>query len=82
MTWIAWLDPDNLKSGDVNWLSDTHMLPDAMPDARILTYDWNANYDDTASAEQFLSHADTLLEALHIDREKLVSRARVILTSR
>ncbi|SCO84734.1 uncharacterized protein FRV6_08861 [Fusarium oxysporum] len=28
----------------VNWLADEDMLPATVPEARIFTYDWNANY--------------------------------------
>lgn len=37
------------RDGDViNWLSDSNMLPAAIPEARIFTYDWDANYTDNA----------------------------------
>ena len=71
-TWIAWVREDDPNSGDVNWLSDEHMLPAAMPEARILTYDWNSNYDRTASRERLFGHADALLERLSRDREDFV----------
>ncbi|KAM0490273.1 hypothetical protein ACHAP8_011750 [Fusarium lateritium] len=61
-TWIAWKKDDDPDSGDVNWLSDKHMLPSPMPDARILTYDWNAKIDKAASGDRFLGHADTFLD--------------------
>ncbi|RBR26145.1 uncharacterized protein FIESC28_01036 [Fusarium coffeatum] len=69
-TWIAWAREVDPSSGDVNWLSDDHMLPAAMPDARVLTYDWNGNYDKTASRERLLGHADTLLRRIARDREE------------
>lgn len=71
-TWIAWVREDDPKSGDVDWLRDSHMLPSHMPYARILTYDWNANYDTTASSDGLLGHADTLLDRIYVNREKLV----------
>ncbi|KAH6967166.1 hypothetical protein EDB82DRAFT_542181 [Fusarium venenatum] len=70
-TWLAWEIEDDPDSGDVNWLSDKHMLPSSMPYARILTYDWNANYDITASSDRFLGHADTLLDRVYVHREEL-----------
>ncbi|KAK4116036.1 hypothetical protein N656DRAFT_786535 [Canariomyces notabilis] len=47
--------------GVVNWLSDRDMLPAALPEARIYTYDWNANYFEDAPVQTLLGHADTLL---------------------
>lgn len=71
-TFIAWKVDDDRNSGDVNWLSDPDMLPAQMPQARILTYDWNANYDETASQQTMLDHADMLLETMLINRDRLV----------
>lgn len=71
-TWIAWKVNGDKNSGDVNWLRDDHMLPHHTPNARILTYDWNANYDEDASGDIFLGHADGLLDRLRVDRNKLV----------
>jgi hypothetical protein len=73
-TWIAWEKEDDPSSGDVDWLRDKHMLPSSLPDARILTYDWNANYDTSASSDRFLGHADTLLDRVYVNREELVGR--------
>lgn len=52
------------------------MLPAKMPKSRILTYDWNANYDRSASVKNFLGHADSLLDALYINRHDTVSQPR------
>ncbi|KAF4334317.1 ankyrin repeat [Fusarium beomiforme] len=52
------------------------MLPSQMSQARVMTYDWNANYDKTASKEAMRNHADTLLERVHLNRESL-KRAQV-----
>jgi hypothetical protein len=49
------------EGGVVNWLSDRDMLPAALPEARIFTYDWNANYAEGAPVQTLLGHADTLL---------------------
>ncbi|KIL85180.1 ankyrin repeat protein [Fusarium avenaceum] len=70
-TWIAWKKEDDPDSGNVNWLCDEHMLPQSMNYTRILTYDWNANYDTTASSDRFLGHADTLLDRVYVNREEL-----------
>ncbi|KAK4680131.1 hypothetical protein QC764_0041900 [Podospora pseudoanserina] len=56
------------RGGVVSWLSDSDMLPAALPEARIFTYDWNANYFKDAPVQTLLGHADTLL--------KLVSEGR------
>ncbi|KZZ99028.1 Ankyrin repeat protein [Moelleriella libera RCEF 2490] len=69
-TWIAWRENDDPNSGDVHWLKDSHMLPAVVPKSRILTYDWNANYDTTASTDRFLGHADTFLDRISNEREK------------
>ncbi|SCO92473.1 uncharacterized protein FRV6_16601 [Fusarium oxysporum] len=45
----------------VNWLANADMLPAAIPEARIYTYDWNANYLRDSSVQTLLRHADTLL---------------------
>jgi hypothetical protein len=45
----------------VNWLSDRDMLPEALPKARIFTYDWDANCFADAPVQTLLGHADTLL---------------------
>ncbi|KLO81075.1 uncharacterized protein LW93_4648 [Fusarium fujikuroi] len=70
-TFIAWRVDGDKSSGDVHWLSDEDMLPSQMPQARVLTYDWNANYDKTASKETMRNHADTLLERVHLNRDAL-----------
>ncbi|KAI0895108.1 hypothetical protein F4806DRAFT_469907 [Annulohypoxylon nitens] len=45
----------------VNWLKDDDMLPAAIPNARIYTYDWDAKVFDKAPVQTLLSHADNLL---------------------
>ncbi|KAJ3558196.1 hypothetical protein NPX13_g9759 [Xylaria arbuscula] len=67
-TWIAWKDGQSAASGEVNWLQDPKMLPSKIPQARILTYDWNANYAEDASADRFLGHAEVLLNRLQQNR--------------
>ncbi|KAI1357119.1 hypothetical protein F5Y08DRAFT_347314, partial [Xylaria arbuscula] len=67
-TWIAWKDGKSAASGEVNWLQDPSMLPSVVPEARILTYDWNANYTKDASKDRFLGHAEVLLNRLQQNR--------------
>jgi len=40
------------------------MLAAAVPQARIFTYDWNANYFKDAPVHTLLGHADNLLSLL------------------
>ncbi|KAH8880627.1 hypothetical protein GQ53DRAFT_669415, partial [Thozetella sp. PMI_491] len=63
-TWMAWKQPGNPSAGQVHWLRDREMLPSVVPNARILTYDWNAAIVDSA-ADILLGHADGLLDRLH-----------------
>lgn len=49
------------EDGVVNWLSDNDMLPAAIPEARIFTYEWNANYFEDAPVQTLLGHAHNLL---------------------
>ncbi|KAH7126548.1 hypothetical protein B0J13DRAFT_565635 [Dactylonectria estremocensis] len=69
-TWYANLDPDDPSSEQINWLRDDHMLPNSRRDSRIMTYDWNANYDSYASKVNFLAHAETLLDDIYEDRKQ------------
>jgi hypothetical protein len=48
-------------SGGVNWISDSDMLPACVPEARIYTYDWDANCFQDAPVQTLLGHADNLL---------------------
>ncbi|KAF7549262.1 hypothetical protein G7Z17_g6496 [Cylindrodendrum hubeiense] len=48
----------------VNWLADANMLPAAIPEAKIFTYDWNANAFQDVPVRALLSHSDTLLTHL------------------
>lgn len=49
------------------------MLPAAIPEARIFTYDWDANYFANAPVQTLLGHADNLLGFIH-EEQKLASR--------
>ncbi|RKK79586.1 hypothetical protein BFJ71_g16170 [Fusarium oxysporum] len=60
----------------VNWLADEDMLPATVPEARIFTYDWNANYFQDAPVQTLLSHADTLLA--HIAETRDVNSRPII----
>jgi hypothetical protein len=48
----------------INWLADGDMLPAAVPEARIFTYDWDAGCFQDAPVETLFGHATTLLNAL------------------
>lgn len=56
------------------------MLPEAVPTARILTYDWNGDFDRTASNDLFAGHADTLLSWTHDNRMQAV-RGKALATT-
>ncbi|KAM4068139.1 NB-ARC domain-containing protein [Hirsutella rhossiliensis] len=77
--WVAWTRDRDPTSGQVHWLQDEHMLPAVMPQARIFTYDWNANFDRDAATQGLLGHADGLLENLHMRRSKDGSNDRPII---
>jgi hypothetical protein len=80
-TWLAWKDGVNPESGSVNWLKDSNMLPSAIPSARILMYNWNANYAENASQDRLSGHAHTLLDRLRLEREKTVCRQQKLLSA-
>ncbi|PHH91521.1 hypothetical protein CDD83_124 [Cordyceps sp. RAO-2017] len=68
--WVAWKKDGDPDSGHVHWLQDRDMLPSVIPNARIFTYDWNANIDNDAAADFLFGHADALLDRLLIRRSK------------
>ncbi|KAI1506280.1 hypothetical protein F5X99DRAFT_129304 [Biscogniauxia marginata] len=45
------------------------MLPAAIPEARIYTYDWNAHVFDHAPVQTLLGHADNLLALVAAERD-------------
>ncbi|PQE15930.1 Tetratricopeptide-like helical domain protein [Rutstroemia sp. NJR-2017a BVV2] len=45
----------------VNWISDGEMLPALVPEARIYTYEWNANCFQDAPVQTMFGHADKFL---------------------
>ena len=59
------------KTGVVNWLSDSNMLPDIVPSARIYTFSWNAEYSKDAPVTRIVNVADVLLNNLEHDRERV-----------
>jgi hypothetical protein len=54
------------------------MLPSVIPNARILMYNWNANYINGASQDTFSDHANTLLNQLQLEREKAVFHLEIV----
>ncbi|KEY75046.1 hypothetical protein S7711_09653 [Stachybotrys chartarum IBT 7711] len=79
--WVAWKKDDDPASGEVHWLQDSDMLPSVMPNARIFTYDWNANIDRDAADEGLFGHANGLLEDLHILRSDRSYRPIIFVAS-
>lgn len=70
-TWASWKKDGDPTSGEVHWLQDRDMLPRVIPNARIFTYDWNANFSHSSATDLLLGHADGLLDRLHIYRYKV-----------
>ena len=68
-------------SGVVNWLVEEDMLPAAVPEARILTYDWNGNYFGDAAVQTLLGHADSLLGLVAEDIASTSDRPLVFIAS-
>lgn len=60
----------------VDWLSDHDMLPRAVPNARIYTYDWDAACFDDAPVQTLHGHASKLLA--HIDERRGPSSRPII----
>ncbi|KAK7967596.1 uncharacterized protein PG986_001873 [Apiospora aurea] len=57
------------KNGtQVHWLRDSDILPAAIPEARIYTYDWNAKVFDHAPVQTLLGHADNSLGQVAAER--------------
>ncbi|KAK5215157.1 hypothetical protein LTR96_011259 [Exophiala xenobiotica] len=56
------------------------MLPAVVPSARILTYNWDANYFRDAPVEKLLGHADTLLSLVAQCRDTTAAAATRPLT--
>ena len=64
-TWIS----DRSKA---LWLRDAEMLPKAIPNARILTWGYNADvhaFLGHTSSDRIMQHAHTLVAQLQTDRE-------------
>lgn len=61
------------NKGGICWLDDKDLLPRFLPNARILTWGYNANVISTkarhTSADRILQHAQTLIAQLVADRE-------------
>jgi hypothetical protein len=55
----------------VNWLSDTVMLPVAVPNARIFTYNWHAEFYKDAVDLTLSNHAEGLLLDIRAQREEV-----------
>jgi hypothetical protein len=71
-TWEAYEEPKNTKSRRVHWLKDEDMLPKSIPNARIYTYDWNANTHAEASVDNLRGHANVLLDRLSRERKQVL----------
>ena len=59
------------KPQDVCWLAHPELLPRILPNARILTWGYNANVTallGSTSSDRILNHAQTLIAQLEADR--------------
>ncbi len=69
------------------WLRDAEMLPKAIPNARILTWGYNADvhaFLGHTSSDRIMQHAHTLVAQLQTDREvclALTSRSSLLAMS-
>ena len=69
------------------WLRDAEMLPKAMPNARVLTWGYNADvhaFLGHTSSDRIMQHAHTLIAQLQSDREvcpALTSRSSLLAMS-
>jgi hypothetical protein len=57
------------------------MLPAAVPEASIFTYDWNANYFEDAPVQAMLGHADNLLAHVAENRNSFSNRPIIFVAS-
>lgn len=60
------------ESANVPWLSDPSLLPGTIPNARILSWGYNADVAallGSTSSDRILQHAQTLVAQLQADRE-------------
>jgi hypothetical protein len=56
---------------NVNWLKDDDMLPAVVPNARIFTFDYDADYYDNAPVTSLLALGDKLLQIVSNFRTKV-----------
>lgn len=61
---------------ETEWLRDPQMLPQVVPNARIFTYDWEANFYRDSTDQTLREHATSLLAHL---KDKLGSEPKPIL---
>ena len=74
---ITWKH-DNKKIGiPVNWLRDKHMLPDRIPNSRIMTYDWNATVRKDVSDMTLANEAVRLIKTIQLDRREKVASPHI-----
>ena len=65
-TWLAYErdGPPDIRGRAFNWLSDVEMLPAVIPNVRIWTFDYNANYHSNAPVVDLLALGETLLRSI------------------
>ncbi|CAH0057089.1 unnamed protein product [Clonostachys solani] len=60
-----WKQSSEAEPKGTNWLQDPEMLPAAIPNSRIFTYEWNSGFDQNAAMKNMAEHADELLRQLY-----------------
>ncbi|MCJ1424372.1 hypothetical protein MMC29_002260 [Sticta canariensis] len=78
-TWTAYERDEEPRGRATNWLCDKDMLPEAMPQACIWTYDYNSNcYSDNAPQIDLLGLGETFLEILRRARDQKIGERSLI----
>ena len=78
-TWTAFERDDEPRGRAVNWLEDTDMLPNVIPQARIWLYDYNSDcYSDNAQTVDLLGFGESFLEILWNSSDKEIGTRQII----
>uniref|UniRef100_A0A0B7KP41 Uncharacterized protein n=1 Tax=Bionectria ochroleuca TaxID=29856 RepID=A0A0B7KP41_BIOOC len=60
-----WKPSSEAEPRGAHWLQDPEMLPAAIPNSRIFTYEWNSGFDQNAAMKSMAEHAEELLKQLY-----------------
>lgn len=61
----TWVYKKKGEEKEINWLDNEEMLPAAVPEARIFTYNWDANYYRDGNSADLNDHGRSLISYLH-----------------